>query len=168
VSTTLLPALSGDVSSSAGSGSLTVTGLKGVALPTLATGYLYYDTSGGTWSFSTSATFTLVSLTYGGITSGALTTTTTASNQVVMTISDTTYRSGKFLVQTVSGSAYQFQEISFVHDGTNVYFTETTLLLSGTSLATFSLDITSGNVRLLVTPVNASTTIKSVVQLINV
>lgn len=92
---------------------------------------------------------------------GTLITSTTAANQVVMTLSATTYRSAKFHVQATSGSAYQVTEILVVHDGTTCYLTEYGTITTGASLATFNVDISGGNIRLLVTPTNAVTTIKA-------
>jgi hypothetical protein len=48
----VFPALSGDVSNSAGSFTITVNGLKGVSLPTLTTGYLNYSSGTGQWALS--------------------------------------------------------------------------------------------------------------------
>lgn len=90
-----------------------------------------------------------------------LTTSTTAANQVVETLPSATYRTVKFLVQVVSGTAYQTTEILAVHSGTTVYMTEFGTVQTGATLASFDMDILSGNIRLLVTPVNAVTTIKS-------
>jgi hypothetical protein len=83
-----------------------------------------------------------------------ITTSTTASNQVVDTFAIATYRSAKYVISVTDpvNSAYQATEIMLLHDGANTYSTEYATLLSNTSLATFSSDISSGNVRLLVTP----------------
>lgn len=91
----------------------------------------------------------------------SLTTSTTTADQVVGTIASGSYRSIKFQVQVVSGTAYQTTELLLVHDGTTVYLTEYGTVLSGSSLASFNADINAGNIRLLVTPVNAVTTIKA-------
>lgn len=91
-----------------------------------------------------------------------LTTSATTANQVIGTLAAATYRSVKYLVQAVSGTAYQIVEILAVHDGTTVYLTEYAVIRSGASLATFDVDISAGNIRLLTTPVNAVTTYKVV------
>lgn len=100
--------------------------------------------------------------TIGKTDTASLTTSTTTANQVVASVSSTAYRSVKFYVQVTSGAAYQATEIYVVHDGTTTYVTEYGTILSGASLASFACDINTGNLRLLVTPVNAATTIKTV------
>jgi len=49
--------------------------------------------------------------------------------------------------------------LNHIHDGTTVYLTEYGTVLTGNSLATFDADINSGNLRILVTPTNASSTV---------
>jgi hypothetical protein len=110
----------------------------------------------------------LLPVTQGSFTSATLTTATTTANQVVTTISTAVARTVKFLVQTVSGSAYQATELLCVHDGTTAYLTEYGTVESGASLATYDVDISGGNLRLLVTPVNAVTVVKAMLQSINV
>jgi hypothetical protein len=102
--------------------------------------------------------------TNGDITSVALTTSTTTSNQVVDSAAVATYRTVKYLVQVVSGTAYQTTNVHVIHDGTTAYIDEYGLMLTGASLATFDADVSGGNLRLLVTPVNAVTTIKAIRQ----
>ena len=70
------------------------------------------------------------------------------------------YRSGKYLVSVTSGSAYQVTELVVLHDGTSVYTTEYATILSGSTLAQFSANVLSGNIRLNATPSSASTTFK--------
>jgi hypothetical protein len=78
------------------------------------------------------------------------------------------WRSVKYQVQVTSGSAYQFTEISIVHDGTTVYKSEYGTVLSGALLATFDADISGGNIRLLTTPVNAVTVYKGLATMVAV
>lgn len=91
-----------------------------------------------------------------------LTTSTTAANQVVTQTSISEYRSAKYTVQVTSGSSYQSSEVLLVHDGTTAYITEYAVITTGSSLATFSADVSGGNMRLLVTPTNAVSTIRTV------
>jgi hypothetical protein len=70
------------------------------------------------------------------------------------------YRSGKYLVSVTSGSAYQITELVVLHDGTSVYTTEYATILSGSTLAQFSANVLSGNIRLNAIPSSASTTFK--------
>ena len=49
-------------------------------------------------------------------------------------------------------------KIIAIHDGTNVTFNEYGTITTSTSLATFTLDINSGNMRLLATPASTNST----------
>lgn len=86
------------------------------------------------------------------------TTSNTSSNQVVDSFSTSSYRSAKYVISITDpvNSNYQSTELMLLHDGTVTYTTEYATLVSNTTLATFSSDISSGNVRLLVTPAVAN------------
>ena len=115
----------------------------------------------------TSVTSTTVSINgVGTLGSATLTTSTTTANQVVDANPIATYRAVSYKITVTSGSAYEYTEVRILHDGTNTYTNEINTMLSGAALATFSADISGGNMRLLVTPVNAATTIKAVSTLI--
>ena len=77
-------------------------------------------------------------------------------------ISSTTYRSAKYFVQMTSGTAYQVSELSTIHDGANAYLVEygENKANTASALGTFDTNVSSGNLNLLFTPVNASTTVK--------
>lgn len=85
-------------------------------------------------------------------------TTSNTSTQAVDTFALASYRSAKYVVSVTDpvNSKYQVTEILVLQDGTNTYTTEYATLLSNTSLATFTSDISAGNVRLLVTPAVAN------------
>lgn len=89
-----------------------------------------------------------------------LTTSATTINQVALTLNTSTYRSAKLFVQASSGSTYHAQEIMMMHDGSNVYMTEYSMVNSGAIGSTFDGDISGGNMRFLVTPTYAVTTYK--------
>jgi hypothetical protein len=97
------------------------------------------------------------------LTNGLITTvssTTTATDQTsIDSFSASTYRSAKYNVQITRGSEYQTTEISVIHDGSDSYGTEYATIKTGTSLATFSTDVSGGNVRLLATPSSATSTV---------
>jgi hypothetical protein len=97
-------------------------------------------------------------------------TTSNTSLQPVDTFPATTYRSAKYVVSVTDpvNSKYQVTEILLLQDGTSTYTTEYATLLSNTSLATFSSDITTGNVRLLVTPAVANVQINVARTLISI
>lgn len=129
-------------------------------------GFVFPDGSVQTTAASSSAP--TLTLSNGVITSSALVTSTTAANQIVDTFSASTLRSAQYVVQVTSGSSYQCANLSVVHDGTTAYVTEYGNIFTASNLASFDADISGGNVRLLVTPVNAATTIKVVRVAVNV
>ena len=86
-------------------------------------------------------------------------TTTTTSQTSIDSFSASEYRSAKYQVQVTQGSSYQVTEISIVHDGSDSYGTEYATIKTGSSLASFSTDISDGNVRLLATPASSSSTV---------
>lgn len=109
------------------------------------------------------------SVTQGTNGSAALITTTTATNQVVDSVSASVYRTVKYVLQVSSGAAYQTSEILLIHDDSSAYLTEyATIKTTTTTLATFDATISSGNLQLLVTPTNAITTVRAVRTAINI
>lgn len=117
------------------------------------------DVTTGTANLFTSVTGTV---NLGGVgvlvylgTQAALEASTTAVSATAQTVTDifaaATFRSCEYLVQITQGSSYQISKILLVHDGTNAFITEYGTVLSGSVLGTLDADISSGNVRLLVT-----------------
>ena len=158
-----------------GSGALTVNGTS-IALGASATVTAAAGTLTGTTLNATVVTSSLTSvgtlgtLTVSGITStngiginysATLTTSAVTANQIADTsLAIASYRSVKYMISITSGAAYEYTEVSMIHDGTNVYMTENNTLLSGASLATFTAAISGGNLQLLTTPANAVTVYK--------
>jgi hypothetical protein len=97
------------------------------------------------------------------------TTSANTANQIVDTFATSAYRSAKYVISVTDpvNSKYQATEIMVVHDGTTTFTTEYATLLSNTSLATFTTDISAGSVRLLVTPTPANVQINVVKTLIS-
>jgi hypothetical protein len=89
-----------------------------------------------------------------------LTTSTTGADQVVDSFSAATYRTAKYLISISSGTDYQSVELLVVHNGTTASQTTYADVMTNTSLAAFSVDISGGAVRLLTTPVNSVTVYK--------
>ena len=109
------------------------------------------------------------SVTQGTNGSAALITTTTATNQVVDSVSASVYRTVKYVLQVSSGSAYQTSEILMIHDDTTAYLTEYASIKTTTAtLATFDATLSGGNFQLLVSPTNAITTVRAVRTAINI
>jgi hypothetical protein len=112
-------------------------------------------------------TFAGVTLANGGVRSLTLTTSATTANQVLDSISVTTFRSAKYQIQVTSSTSYHVTEVVVVHDGTDTFVTEYGTITTGASLATFTADVSGGNLRLLTTPTNAITTYKVLASAIN-
>ena len=87
---------------------------------------------------------------------GSSTTTTSATTQVAVdSVSKTTFRTVKYLVQITNSTdnEYHATEILVTHDGTTPSMTEYATIFTGTAEeATFSADISGSNLRLLATP----------------
>jgi hypothetical protein len=97
----------------------------------------------------------------GGSSQTTYTRSTTASPGVAYDFSATTYAGGEFVItvhDTVAGER-QIVKLLITHDGTGAYMTEYgSVETSGASLATFSTNILSGDVRILVNNASANTT----------
>ena len=85
--------------------------------------------------------------------------TTTSTSQVSITnLPIASYRSAEYTIQITEGTKYHVTKIIAIHDGTSVTFNEYGTITTSTSLATFTLDINSGNMRLLATPASTNST----------
>ena len=92
---------------------------------------------------------------YGSVTgSGA----TTSAIGIHSGLSTSTYRSVEYTIQASQGSNYHLTKILSVHNGTNSYNSEYATIYNNSSVATFDVDISGGNIRLLASGASASTT----------
>ena len=89
-----------------------------------------------------------------------LTTSATTADQVIDSFSASSFRTAKYVISVSSGTDYQSIEMLVVHNGTTATQTTYADVVTNASLATFSVDISGGNVRLLTTPQNAVTVYK--------
>ena len=122
------------------SGSLTVSGGAGIA---------------GTLNASSVGIRDLIALF-----SANLTTSANTTNQVLHSLPHADFKTAKYIIQCVSGSDLQAQELLLIHNGTNVYLTEYSQVLgpSNTPITTFDARISGSLLELLVSPVNSVTT----------
>ena len=110
----------------------------------------------------------------GTISSATATTTSSSPNQIIDTATPiATYRAAKYIIQVTSSGSYQVSEVLAIHDGVSttavVEYGIVNVGTVTTSLATFDASIASGNLQLLVTPAQAtSTTYKIMKTLINI
>jgi hypothetical protein len=110
-------------------------------------------------------TITLPSIT---LTGNTIVTSSASANQVLDSVSSSSFRTIKYLVQVTNSTDYQSSEILLVHNGTNSYITEYGLVTTNGVLANYDSNIIGGNIQLLVSPTNATNTIKIFKTLIEV
>ena len=87
------------------------------------------------------------------------TATTTATTQTsIATYATASYDGIKAVITADDGTERSITEIVITHDGTTAVATEYAQLNTATALATFDVDISGGNVRILATPAAATST----------
>lgn len=152
------------------SGIATYSSISGIATYATTSGIATYSTLSGVSTSVSGGTADVTSLILpDGLISTLTSTLTTISETSIDTFSASLYRSVKYQIQITRGSEYQITEVFIVHDGTSSYGTEYATVKTGSTLSSFSTDIDSGNVRLLVTPTDtASTTFKLIKTLVEV
>ena len=92
-------------------------------------------------------------------------TTTTATTQVALvTVAKASYGAAKFIITAVRSGERQISEILATHDGTTAVGTEFGTTTTNGLLATYDVDISSNDFRLLVTPNATTSTVFKVVQ----
>jgi len=84
---------------------------------------------------------------------------TSTSQTSIHSLAVATYRSVEYTVQITEGTKYHVTKILAIHDGTNATFNEYGTLTTHSSLATFTVDVNSGNMRLLATPASSNSTV---------
>ena len=91
---------------------------------------------------------------------GSITATTSTTSQTAIHsgLASASYRSIEYLVQATQGTSFHTTKILVVHDGTNAYLTEYGSVYNSVAVATYDVDISGGNLRLLATPASASST----------
>lgn len=87
-------------------------------------------------------------------------TTANTNSVIVDSFSTSTHRTARYTMQLTSGSAYHSEEITILHDGTTPRIVEYGVVYSNGSLGSFDVSISSGQVNLLFSPINAVTTLK--------
>ena len=85
-------------------------------------------------------------------------TTSTVSQTSIHTLSASSYRSVEYMIQATRGTNYHVTKILAIHDGSLAYPSEYGIIYTNGSLGDFDVDISGGNMRLLVTPTSSSST----------
>lgn len=158
--------------------SVTTTAVAGVSNVTYntSTGVLQIDTSNGSTytvdvgvGTSDSPTFaTSITLDNSRIQSNTVTTTATTADQVLVSLAGASYRSAEFQIQAtdVTSSKYHTVTIKALHNGTSAVHTEFSSLNIGGVCATFNVDYSGGNLRLLCTPSSVNSTVFKITSII--
>ena len=105
-----------------------------------------------------------------GHSNASSTLTTTATTQVALhNLSVTAYAGAEVIITATQGNLRHITKLLITHDASDAYATEYGEILTGASLATYDVDLSGGNIRLLTTPASATSTKfnVSVVQLYN-
>ena len=152
-----------------------VAGVSNVSYNT-STGVIQIDTSNGSQytidigvGTADSPTFaSSVTLNNSRVQSDTVTTSATTANQVLVSLAGATYRSADFQIQATdaTGTKYHAVTIKAIHNGTTAVHTEYAALNIGGECATFNVDYSSGNLRLLCTPTSANSTVFKVTSII--
>ena len=75
--------------------------------------------------------------------------TTVASTPIYTGLSTTIYRSVEYTIQATEGTNFHSTKILALHDGTTAYHSEYGTIFNNSSVATFDVDVSSGNIRLV-------------------
>jgi hypothetical protein len=90
--------------------------------------------------------------------STSATTATVSQTGIHSGLSTSTYRSVEYMIQATQGTNYHATKILSIHNGTTAYNSEYGTIYNNTTVGVFDVDVSGGNMRLLVTPSSASTT----------
>ena len=86
------------------------------------------------------------------------TTATVSQTNIYSNLSSSTYRSVEYTIQATQGTNYHATKILTIHNGTTTYNSEYGTVYNNTLVGAFDVDISGGNIRLLVTPASSSST----------
>ena len=99
----------------------------------------------------------------GGVVQSGVTTTATTNETAIVSLSAPKYQSVEFKIQVTESSSYNSTIVRAMHDGTSAYVTEYGTLQAPSGIATFSADLSAGQLRLLAYPTTSGLTTFSVI-----
>lgn len=108
--------------------------------------------------YSKTAGNTVVLIGSGAVQDASIT-TTSVSQTALVSFPTTSYGSGEFLIQATQGTSRHSTKILVAHNSTTAIATEYGELITNSELFSVEVDINSGNVRVLVTPTSATSTV---------
>ena len=158
ISTTISLSGTTGTGSVSGGGTLTFSGSNGVTA-TVSSSTVTISTPQDLETTS-SPLFKAVSLNTSAFYTSTAYTTSSTSQVTIDSFATTTYRSAKYEVQMTSGTSYHVIELRVLHDGANPLLAQYGEIFTGSTLGTFDVSITAGNLNLLFTPTNSATTVK--------
>lgn len=85
-------------------------------------------------------------------------TTNSTDTTPIVVFSASNYGTGKFLIQASSETNRQVSEMLLTHDGLTPYATEYAAIRTNNNLFNLEVDISGGNIRLLITSTSSNTT----------
>jgi len=88
----------------------------------------------------------------------------TTTQTEIASFSATSYGGGKFVITAKDGSNRHICELLVTHDGTTAVATQYGSIYTSTELATYNVDISSGNVRILATSASTNSTVYKVAE----
>lgn len=132
---------------------------NGAAAPTEIVDTASAQTISGAKTFTSIISATQISLDGLSTQDTATVTTTSTAQTALASFAVATFGSGKFLIQATRGSIRQMSELLVVHNGTTAEATEYAIVQTGTKLFTTEVDISGGNVRVLVTSTATTSTV---------
>mgnify|MGYP006943394801 CR=1 FL=1 len=101
----------------------------------------------------------------GNVSYGSTIATTSSTSQVGIhsALPIATYRSVEYTIQATQGTNFHTTKIIALHDGSLAYPTEYGSVFNTAAVATYDVDVSGGNIRLLATPASSSTTTYKIV-----
>ena len=101
----------------------------------------------------------------GRVSAGTTTAETTTTSQIGIhsAVPVASYRSIDYTIQATEGSSYHTTKITALHDGSTAYHTEYGTIYNSAAVATYDVDVSGGNIRLLATPASSGITTYNII-----
>jgi cytoskeletal protein CcmA (bactofilin family) len=90
-------------------------------------------------------------------------TSSTSQVGIHSAVSVASYRSVDYTIQATQGSVYHTTKITALHDGSVAYYNEYASIYNSSAAATYDVDISGGNIRLLATPASSGITTYNII-----
>ena len=96
---------------------------------------------------------------------GTTTFETTSTSQIGIhsSVPIASYRSVDYTIQATEGGNYHTTKITALHDGSTAYYNEYASIYNSSAAATYDVDVSGGNLRLLATPASSGITTYNII-----